>query len=168
MEQASPPDASSDASSEADASPAPDGGDATGIVVGVLTYDVTMPKSASEFDITNLTGDGGISSVSTAVSFSDLTLTVAFSDGTTRVMGPATFTRAADDASWNGGTIAIGGQNPQPTEATLVGTLTPTNIVADGGAIAVRAAFGPVRLSAATPPNLADGDHALITAAPIQ
>jgi hypothetical protein len=142
-------------------------GSSAGLVVGVLTYDVTWTNNAAEFDIQNLTGPnaGGGFPVSTAVSFSDLELTVKFSDGTTSVMGPSTFTLASD-GSWNGSTLGIGGTNPQPTEATLVGTLTPTTLATDGGTILVRSSFGPVTVVPSTPPDLKDGDEALIVATP--
>ena len=106
------------------------------IPIGYLVYDVVFPGNFGEFDIVNQTGpnsDAGVDSppdfpVTTTVQFSSLSLTVQFSDGTTQTLDLGDFSLSADGESLDGMPFAVGGTSPQPVEAMLSGTLSPTSI----------------------------------------
>jgi hypothetical protein len=139
---------------------------ATPIPLGDIQWDVIIPGSFGEFDIVNETGpnSGGAFPVSTEVQFNSLSLVVHFSDGSTTTFGPSYFTLNADGESLDGSPIAIGGTSPVPTEAILTGDLTPTTIVMSGTPTTVNSAFDTATITPSSPPNLADGDFAIIDA----
>ena len=99
------------------------------IPVGFISWDVTFPGNAGEFDILNLTGPNSDAlpafdfPILTEVNLSSLSLTVNFVGGGSHVFGPGYFTLASDGESENGTAIPIGGTNPLPTGATLTGEL---------------------------------------------
>ena len=141
------------------------------VSIGFISWDVTSPGSTGQFDITNQTGPNSSLfpdptwPVSTAVNLSSLSLTVDFTSGPSVVFGPSYFTLAADGLSFDGSTIAIGGANPLPIDATLTGMFSPTAIALnDGSTLAILPGF-----SASIPfssGGLNDGDFAIIDAAP--
>ncbi|HLI82506.1 MAG TPA: hypothetical protein VKV17_01240 [Bryobacteraceae bacterium] len=134
--------------------------------VGYVSYDIVGTDTAA-FDIFNGTGPNSLPPdfpVLSSVNLSNLSLTIDFSDGSS-VMEPSTyFTLAADGLSWNGSDIGIGGVNPVPVEAMLTGTFSPTSIDVSGvGTVDILSTFSATILPS-SPPNLSDGDLALIEA----
>lgn len=145
---------------------------ATPIPLGDIQWDVTIPGSFGQFDIVNETGPNSSPPtfpVTTEVQFNSLSLVVHFSDGSTTTFGPSYFTLNPDGESLDGSPIAIGGVSPQPTEAILTGDLAPTTITVNGIPTTVNSSFdngagGSVTITPSSPPNLADGDFAIINA----
>ena len=132
------------------------------VPVGFISYDVTNPGVAAQFDITNLTGPNstGDSSfpVTTSVNLSSLQLVVSFSDGTSETVGSSYFSLAPDGLSFNGTPISIGSPNPQPTGATLTGALSPTSVTLfDGTTETLDPSFTAI-ISPSSGSNLQDGD----------
>ena len=139
------------------------------IALGFISWDVTIPGSFGQFDITNMTGPNESPPgfpVDTEVQFTSLSLVVQFSDGSTTTFGPSYFTLNPDGESLDGSPVAIGGVSPQPTEASLSGDLTPTTIDVSGTPTMVDASFDTATILPSSPPNLADGDFAVINAEP--
>lgn len=137
------------------------------IPLGYISWDVTTPGEFGQFDIVNLTGSNSLPPsfpVSTTVQLSSLSLTVDFSDGSVSHFGPSYFTLASDGQSWDGTSIGIGGVSPQPTEAILTGDLSPTTIDVSGTPTTVDSSFDTATVLPSTPPDLADGDNAIINA----
>jgi len=137
------------------------------VPIGFISWDVTSPGSTGEFDITNQTGPNSSLfpdptwPVSTAVNLSNLSLTVDFTSGPSVVFGSSYFTLGPDGLSFDGNTIAIGGANPLPTDATLTGMFNPTALALnDGSTVNILPGFS------ATIPfssgGLNDGDFAII------
>lgn len=144
------------------------------VVLGYISYDVNIPASTATFDIFNGTGANASTfpdmtfPVTTPVTLSDLSLVVHFSNGTVVTEPSSYFTLALDGLSWNGGTIPIGGSNPQPTEGVLTGMLSPTSLTLnDGSKLSVKSSFSTATILPSSPPDLMDGDFALITASPV-
>jgi len=140
------------------------------IPIGFISYDVNIPRSVATFDISNQTGPNAsvfpdmTFPVTTPVNLSGLSLTVDLSNGSVLSFGPSYFTLGLDGLSFNGGTIPIGGSNPQPDKAILSGTFSPTTITLnDGSTKTIDMSFSATILPS-SPPNLADGDFALINA----
>jgi hypothetical protein len=137
------------------------------IPLGFISWDVTVPGSFGQFDIANQTGLNSSPPtfpVSTEVQFNSLSLVVDFSDGSTTTFGSSYFTLNPDGESLDGSPIAIGGVSPQPTSATLTGNLTPTTIDVNGTSTTVDASFDAATILPSSPPNLSDGDFAIINA----
>jgi len=139
------------------------------IPIGYVDWAVTS-SATGEFDIVNQTGPNSSPfpdpsfPVTTPVTLGSLSLLVDFSDGSHVVFGPSYFTLAADGLSWDGSAIGIGGTNPQPVDATLTGTFSPTTIIENDGSVhTIDAGFSATILSS-SPPDLADGDLAIISA----
>jgi hypothetical protein len=140
---------------------------ATPIPLGFISWDVTVPGSFGQFDIVNQTGPNSSPPtwpVSTQVQFSSLSLVVDFSDGSTTTFGSAYFTLNPDGESLDGSPIAIGGVSPLPTKAILTGDLTPTTIDVNGTSTTVDASFDAATILPSSPPDLSDGDFAIINA----
>jgi hypothetical protein len=137
--------------------------------IGYISYDVNIPASTASFDITNLTGPNALPPdfpVATSVDLSSLSLKVDFSDGSTQTFGSPYFTLSSDGLSFNGGAIPIGGANPQPTDATLTGMFSPTTLtLSDSSMVTIDSSFSAMILPS-SPPNLGDGDFAVIYASP--
>src|SRR5689334_9669395 len=146
------------------------------IPVGALIYSVTVPGSTAEFDIANQTGPNGsifpdtTFPIASSEHLTITSLTVDFTDGSTKIFGPAYFTLAGDGLSFNGASLDIGGTNPQPVDATLAGTFNDQLITLNDGSSAMLsppfaflndAGTGSPMISD-TP--LADGDLAVIFA----
>ena len=99
--------------------------EAAPIPLGYISWDVNIPGSFGQFDIVNQTGPNSTYPpdttfpVTNTVLFSDLSLTVHFTDGTTSVFGPSYFTLNADGESLDGSPIAIGGSLPLPRHGHL-------------------------------------------------
>ena len=139
------------------------------IPLGDIQWDVTIPGSFGQFDIVNLTGPNSSPPslpVTTEVQFSSLSLVVDFSDGSTTTFGSSYFTLNADGESLDGSPIAIGGVSPQPISATLTGDLTPTTITVNGTPTTVDSSFDTATILPSSPPDLSDGDFAIINAEP--
>jgi hypothetical protein len=139
--------------------------------VGDISWDVNFPGNAGQFDIVNLTGPnvaGPTFPITTELSLSNLTLVVDFVGGgtVTHLPGSGYFSLAPDGESYNGTAIPIGGTNPEPIDATLTGTFSPTSIL-DPGADSILSSFS-VFFSDATNGNtngfLVDGDLGVIQA----
>jgi hypothetical protein len=139
---------------------------ATPIPLGDIQWDVTIPGSFGEFDIVNETGpnSGGPFPVSTEVQFNSLSLVVHFSDGSTTTFGQSYFTLNPDGESLDGNSIAIGGTSPLPISAILTGDLTMTTIDVSGTATTVTSSFDTATILPSSPPDLSDGDFAIINA----
>ncbi len=137
------------------------------IPVGYISWDVTFPGNAGEFDIVNLTGanSGGAFPITTTVLLSSLNLVVNFVGGSTQTFGPASgyFTLDPDGQSFDGSAIPIGGTNPLPLDATLTGTFSPLTIDAGAGPVAIQPGF---TTTISDSPNLVDGDFGIIGASP--
>lgn len=140
------------------------------IPVGYVSYDVTTPGSSAQFDITNETGPNSSPfpdpsfPITTSVNLSSLSLTVDFSNGSTVTEGSSYFTLNADGLSYSGNPIGIGGTNPQPTSATLTGSFSPTTITLNDGSTETIESTFSASISPSSPPDLADGDLAVIYA----
>jgi hypothetical protein len=133
------------------------------VPVGYLSWDVNLPKQAGSFDIVNLTGSNDLPPdfpISSLVNLSSLNLTVDFVGGGSATYGPSYFTLAPDGQSFDGSAIPIGGTNPQPADATLTGTFSPTTI-SDPGPDSILPGFS---VTVSDSPNLVDGDLGVIYA----
>jgi hypothetical protein len=139
-------------------------------VVGYISWDVTLPGSSGQFDISNDTGPNAsvfpdmTFPITTSVDLKSLALTVDFSDGSVTNFGASYFTLDPDGLSLHGNPIAIGGTNAQPIDATLTGDFSPLIVTLnDGSTQTIDAAFSTTILPS-SPPNLSDGDLAIIFA----
>jgi hypothetical protein len=138
------------------------------IPVGYISWNVTS-STTGEFDISNETGVNSNVDfpIVTTVNLSSLSLTVDFSDSTSHVYGSSYFTLDPfDHISFDGGTIATGGANPQPIDATLTGMFSPLDItLSDSSTATILAAFSATILSSSgVGSDLNDGDFAIINA----
>lgn len=137
------------------------------IPMGALLWDVTAPGSTGQFDIFNATGPNALPPdfpVTTSVSFSDLALTVNFSDGSTQTFGSSYFTlNPFDLLSFDGSVIPIGGASPQPVDATLTGSFSTTSLTLDGGGTATILSTFSANFGGGSTP-LDDGSAAIIYA----
>jgi hypothetical protein len=138
------------------------------IPLGYLSWDVTLPGLAGQFDIVNLTGANASPPdfpITTALHLSGLSLSVSFTGGGSHIYTTSDFTLNPDGLSFDGPSIPIGGTNPLPLSAMLTGMLTPTTSVnvSGLGTTNLDSAFS-VALSNGTAP-LADGNLAVINAA---
>lgn len=138
---------------------------ASQIPVGYVSWDVTFPGEAGQFDITNLSGPNAgppTFPITTTVNLSNLNLVVDFVGGSSATYGPSSgyFSLSPDGESWNGSAIPIGGTNPEPISATLTGTFSPLSI-SDPGPDTILSTFTAVISDS---PNLVDGDLAIINA----
>jgi hypothetical protein len=141
------------------------------VTVGFISYDVSIPTSTSAFDISNETGPNSsvfpdtTFPIVTPVSLTNLALSVDFSDGSMQNFGSSYFTLSAlDGLSFDGGTIPIGGANPQPTKAILTGMFATTTITLnDGSSVTIDPHFSATILPSIGS-QLGDGDLALILA----
>ncbi len=139
------------------------------LAVGYFSYNITSPGATAEFDIINQTGPNSSTApdttfpVTTPVSFSSLSMLVDFTSGPPVTYDSSTFTTALDGLSFNGGTIPIGGTNPQPIDATLTGMFSPTTVTLnDGSVVTIGGSFSASITS--NPNGLQDGDLAIIYA----
>jgi len=132
------------------------------IPLGYLSYDVTVPGTTAEFDITNQTGPNSTLlpdstwPVATPVPFTITSLTVDFNNGSSMVFGPASFTLGADGLSWFGSSLDISGTNPQPTDATLVGTFDGSTITLNDGTFWTESPLSFATSTGAGDPEIAD------------
>jgi hypothetical protein len=140
------------------------------IPIGYISWDLVAPGSFGSFDITNNSGPNSsifpdtTFPVTTSVNLGGLSLHVDFSDGTSQTFGASYFTLGLDGLSFNGGTIPVGGANPQPTDFTLTGHFSPLSLsLNDGSSVTIAAAFS-ASFSGGGPLN--DGDNAIIYATP--
>jgi hypothetical protein len=145
------------------------------VPIGYVSWDVTSPGASGEFDIFNGTGPNSSGDttfpVSTPVNLSSLSLTIDFSNGSSVTEPSSYFTLAPDGLSYNGSPIGIGGASPQPTTATLTGMFSPTTITycidnaspCDTSTETINPTFSATILPS-SPPDLADGDLAIIYA----
>jgi hypothetical protein len=138
------------------------------IPLAFISYDVNIPGNFAQFDVVNLTGPNSFPPsfpVTNTALFdqSSLSLSVNFTDGSTRVFGSSYFTLDADGESLDGSPIAIGGANPLPNMATLTGDLL-TTVLDTPNPTSVDAAFDTAVITDS--PNLVDGDLAIINAEP--
>jgi hypothetical protein len=140
---------------------------AESIPIGFLSWDVTIPGSAGQFDIANETGNNSSGDttfpVTGPVTLTGFGLLVNFSDGSSQTFGSSYFTLdPLDMLSFEGKTLPIGGANPKPIGATLTGSFATTDLtVFDGSQVTVSPDF------TAGIPNgspLADGALAIINA----
>lgn len=141
------------------------------VPIGYISWDVSFPGNAGQFDITNLTGPNSAPPefpITTSLNLSNLSLSVDFVGGGTEVFGSTSFTLSSDGLSFDGTAIPIGGTNPEPLDATLTGTFNPTSI-SDPGPDSVTGTFSTF-FSDSTDPNdntngfLVDGDLGIIYA----
>jgi hypothetical protein len=138
---------------------------------GYISWDVTFPGEAGQFDITNLTGPNNSGDtffpITTELELSDLSLLVDFAGGSSETFGPLSgyFSLSPDGESFNGAAIPIGGTNPEPIDATLTGTFSATTVALDaaegGGSVTINPTFS---VSFSDTPNLVDGDLGIIYA----
>jgi hypothetical protein len=138
------------------------------IPIGYVSWDVAFPGNSGAFDISNQTGPNSSGDatwpVTSTVDLSSLSLTVDFSNGSTTVFGSSYFALGLDGISFDGKPIAIGGTNPLPVDATLTGTFSPTTITLfDGSTPTINPTFSAV-ITPSSPPDLGDGDLAIINA----
>jgi len=105
---------------------------ASPVPIGYLAWDVTNPHVAGEFDLINETGPNSSGDatwpVDSALTFSNLSLVVSFSDGTTVTFGTVYFQPSADGLSFDGSPVGIGTGARLPTEATLAGVVGPLDV----------------------------------------
>ena len=141
------------------------------IAVGYVSWDITAPGSAGEFDVQNQTGPNSsifpdtTFPVSSPLNFSSLSLSVMFSDGSTQVFGSSDFTLIGDGLSYNGPIIPIGGTNPLPTSAALTGDFSPLTITLnDGSTVTIDPTFSATISVDPGNATLVDGDLAVIYA----
>jgi len=145
------------------------------IPVGYMSWNVNIPGSAGEFDITNLSGPNALPPdfpVLSGVNLVSLTLTVDFVGGGSETFGSGSgyFSLAPDGLSLNGTDIPIGGTNPLPVSATLTGDFSPTSgiNVSGMGAVSILPSLynsgGTTGVSIVDSPNLEDGDFGVIYA----
>lgn len=138
------------------------------LTAGYISYDVTSPGSSAQFDIFNGTGPNSSGDptfpIATSVNFSSLSLTVDFSDGSMVTEPASYFTLALDGLSYNGSPIGIGGTSPQPTEAILTGTFSPTTVTLYDGSMDTIGGTFTATILPSSGSTLADGDLAVIYA----
>jgi hypothetical protein len=144
---------------------------AADIPVGFVSFDVTGTNVA-EFDIFNFTGPNASTfpdttfPVTTPLSFTNLSLTVHYGDGSTVVFGPSYFTLDADGLSFDGEQLSTLSGAPTglfgANSATLNG-LIPTQIVTlnDGTTVELGDSF---MATISDSGGLSDGDFAVINA----
>jgi len=143
---------------------------ADAIPIGYVSWDVTFPGNAGQFDVVNQTGPNASTfpdttfPVTTTIGLSNLSLLVDFSDGSTMTFGSSYFTQNADGISFDGGPIPIGGTNPQPTEAILTGSFSALTIALNDGSTDTILDSFTASILPSSPPTLADGDLAVIFA----
>lgn len=137
------------------------------IPAGYVSWDVNIPGSAGNFNISNFTGTNSLPPdfpITTALNLSNMSLKVNFVGGGMTVFGSSYFTLGLDGLSFDGGDIPIGGMNPLPMDALLSGTFSPLSISLDGGGTeTILAGFSAMITSAVGGP-LEDGDIAVIYA----
>jgi len=137
------------------------------VPIGYFSWDVTHPGVSGQFDIVDLTGDNSSGDESwpvfTAVSLSDFSLVVHFTDGSSSTFGNSYFTLSADGYSFDGAAFPIGGASPMPTDALLTGTFGPlAATLFDGQPVSFAPGFSaPIDFRDG---GLADGDLQLIEA----
>lgn len=143
---------------------------ADAIPIGYVSWDVTFPGNAGQFDVVNQTGPNAsifpdtTFPVTTTVALSNLSLLVDFSDGSATTYGSPYFTQNADGISFDGSPIPIGGNNAQPTEAILTGSFSPLTITLNDGSTDTILDSFTATILPSSPPTLADGDLAVIFA----
>src|SRR5215831_4903497 len=91
---------------------------------GFISWDIVFSGNAGQFDITNQTGPNAsvfpdtTFPIATKLALSSLSLMVDFSNGSHTTFGSSYFTLSADNQSFDGSPIPIGGTNPLPISAT--------------------------------------------------
>ena len=142
---------------------------ATTYDLGYLSYDVTNPGTAAQFDIVNLTGANSSLDpsfpVTSTIAFSSLSLTVTFASGPSETFGSSYFT-ADPDGSFDGIAESITSGQPSgfkgATGATLSGSFSPTTVTLyDGTTVTLSPGF---TASISNLTGLADGNLGLIDA----
>lgn len=138
------------------------------IPVGFVSWDISFPGNAGQFDITNLTGPNAAPPtfpITTTVNPSSLNLVVDFSNGSSSTFGPGSgyFSLSPDLESFDGSPIVIGGTNPLPTMATLTGVFSPLTIAAPGS-VTIKPDFSVTILPDPGSATLVDGDFGVIYA----
>lgn len=139
--------------------------------IGYLSYDVTG-TNLTEFDIGNLTGANSSAPgdpsapVTSTVTLSNLSLTVYFTSGLSRVFGSSYFTLDADGSSLDGAQLLTLAGPPVGLQgadaAVLSGLFSTSNLTLnDGSSAHVYANFSTLL---SDPTGLADGDLAVINA----
>lgn len=135
---------------------------------GYISWDVNIPGSSGNFNISNFTGPNALDPdfpIVTPLQLSALSLVVDFEGGGRTVFGPSYFVAGPDGLSFDGGDIAIGGTNPLPTAATLTGNYTTTPVtLADGRSMDILDTFTASLGNGSG--ALSDGDLAVIFASP--
>ena len=140
--------------------------------IGTITYDVSTPPGAAEFDIVNYTGPNASAfpdstfPVTNSVSLTGLSLTVSFASGPNEVFGSSYFTLSPDGISFDGTALSTGIGQPSgiagATGATLTGTFSTTSfLLNNGSSVTVNPTFSA---TISDPSKLQDGDFGLITA----
>jgi hypothetical protein len=146
---------------------------AASVPIGFISWDVSFPGNAGQFDISNLTGPNSSTlpafdfPVTTLLHLSGLSLVVDFVGGGSTTEPGSYFSLAADGESFNGSGIPIGGTNPQPIDATLTGTISPTTMTyntSSTGNPVTSAILSTFSVKFSDSPNLADGDFGVIFA----
>jgi hypothetical protein len=144
---------------------------ATEIPVGFISYDVTGTNVA-EFDILNFTGANASTfpdttfPVTTPLSFTDLSLTVNYADGSSLVFGPSYFTLDSDGLSFDGEQLSTLSGAPTglfgANSATLSGMFGAQFVTLnDGSTVQITQSF---MATISDPGGLSDGDLAIINA----
>jgi hypothetical protein len=141
---------------------------AASIDLGYMSFDVTGSGTA-QLDVVNLTGPNSVAlgdpgfPVTTGVSFDVTSLSLGFSDGTTKTFGSSYFTTSADGLSLDGSPVSIGGLSPSVLDATITGTFGTTALsLSGGGSATIEPSFSATITDSAG--ALQDGDLALISA----
>jgi hypothetical protein len=141
---------------------------ADSIDLGYMSFDVTGSGTA-QLDIVNLTGPNSIAlgdssfPVTTAVSFDVTSLSLDFTDGSSKTFGSSYFTTSADGLSLDGSPVSIGGLSPGVLDATITGTFGTTALsLSGGGSATITPSFSATITDSAG--ALQDGDLALISA----
>jgi hypothetical protein len=141
---------------------------ATLIPAGVFSWDVNIPGSAGNFNISNFTGSNALPPdfpIVTSLNLSSLSLAVHFVGGSTTVFGSSYFTlNLLDGLSFDGEDIPIGGGNPLPTDATLTGLFSATTIALDGGGTETILPGFSATILPSSGRTLGDTDFAIINA----
>ena len=136
------------------------------VTLGTVNFDLTGLPGTATVDIANQTGPNSSTfpdttfPVSTAVSLSNLALTLDFSGGSTQSFGSSYFTLSPDGLSFNGATISI---STAVTAVVLTGDLSPTTfLLNDGSTFNASSSFK----ATITDPSgtLMDGDFGIIDA----
>ena len=141
------------------------------VAIGYVSYDVTTPPGAAQFDINNLTGPNEAFfapdfPVATSVSLSNLSLDVSFASGPDEVFGSSYFTLSADGLSFTGNPLSTGIGQPNglagAISATLTGTFDTTALTLyDASTLTIDPNF---TATISDPSGLTDGDSAVIYA----